>query len=504
MSLKKNDVEIAVGKLNEALEVRAEASMKIRFEGNSIILPSHLENVENAIDALRRHQESMEEEQNKHIEIEGHPSDLLHAFTMATEETFGELIGKPTGFGFFQRPAETKNIEIGPDQMMTVPIGAVEVPGLPIKIHIQIRNGSPKIKGRLLIDIGYKAKCEPLVTMLEEGTKKWLAENPIFKGKAIDSDFNFLHLNDEQAKKIVYSLEEQSHLDAQIFSLIRNREQLREKGAGFKRSILLSGTYGTGKTLTAYLTALECQKNNTTFINVKPGSGSDVFNPLIEFGQKFPPAVVFFEDVDQITSGTRDTDLNEILNTVDGVLSKSSEVMIIMTTNNVNRIQQAMKRPGRIDTILEIGKIDSYVLNKMISTSCEDAMDYRVEELLESVKGYTPAFIIEGCKRAILYAHTKGSDNITHDDLEGAFKSLRLQYNIMKAEVESDEVTIDSVFKEMIKRSEINLSTEIDEAHSSQTSQSNDISTSIESTDNTVYRIEDAIEQLDTYVRENV
>ena len=74
----------------------------------------------------------------------------------------------------------------------------------------------------------------------------------------------------------------------------------------------------------------------------------------------------------------------------------------------------------------------------------------------------------------------------------------------MKAEVESDEVTIDSVFKEMIKRSEINLSTEIDEAHSSQTSQSNDISTSIESTDNTVYRIEDAIEQLDTYVRENV
>ena len=74
----------------------------------------------------------------------------------------------------------------------------------------------------------------------------------------------------------------------------------------------------------------------------------------------------------------------------------------------------------------------------------------------------------------------------------------------MKAEVESDEVTIDSVFKEMINRSEINLSTEIDEAHSSQTSQSNDISTSIESTDNTVYRIEDAIEQLDTYVRENV
>ena len=44
--------------------------------------------------------------------------------------------------------------------------------------------------------------------------------------------------------------------------------------------------------------------------------------------------------------------------------------MTILTTNNVSHIERAMLRPGRIDTVIELGKLDRGSLERLIKAYC--------------------------------------------------------------------------------------------------------------------------------------
>jgi hypothetical protein len=450
---KLGEVEKAVKELTKALEVRMQAKHSIEWKGNKIVLPEYLKDIPDAIRALEDHHDQMEDDTTKRVLFVGHPHDTLHAFSRAVEETFGELIGSShvvqSFFGPMKVPGQTRTITIGPNQEMTVPYGNVKVPGLPITMEISVsENKEDPMESNLIVDASYKAKFASLIEMIEEATHRWLRDSPIFTGKAIDSRFNFLNLDGFDVSKIVYSEQEERDLRAYVFSLIEDRQGIRDAGIDFKRSILLSGKYGTGKTLTAYLIARLCIEAGVTFMNVLPG---DDITVALKFAKKFQPAVVFFEDVDQVTSGERDTSVNNILNTIDGLLSKNNEVMTILTTNHVDRLESAMRRPGRIDAILEIGHVDAQVLNGLIVNHCPDIdmSQVMVEELLGCIEGYTPAFVVEGCKRAVLYAYPENV--ITHDSLKDAFLSLRPQYELMCQEQTKDDVSIDSKLNDVVE-----------------------------------------------------
>jgi hypothetical protein len=58
--------------------------------------------------------------------------------------------------------------------------------------------------------------------------------------------------------------------------------------------------------------------------------------------------------------------LSHLLNVLDGVLETDGR-MIIMTTNHIDKIDGALKRPGRFDSIIKFEKMSAYALDKMIS-----------------------------------------------------------------------------------------------------------------------------------------
>src|SRR6202000_3403134 len=90
------------------------------------------------------------------------------------------------------------------------------------------------------------------------------------------------------------------------------------------------------------------------------------FADCVRFAHNYQPAIVFCEDIDRETDGSRDEELDAILNTIDGVDSKNTEIMLVLTTNEVQNIHPAMLRPGRLDALLTLDYPDSEAVGRLI------------------------------------------------------------------------------------------------------------------------------------------
>ena len=441
---KKSQVELAMGRLKNALEKQWEAQSTIERVGNKIVVPEFM-SYEDAVKAIQKHMKEMEAEVAQTEEFVGHPNDTLHAFYMGVKAVFGDLIGAEDVVQVFifsmKVPGQSRQIQVGYDDFLTVPYGKLEVPGLPVDIYASVEDHADQMQSVLKVNFEYKKKYQPLVTMVTKAARDYLRDNSIFKGQAIDSKFEFINLDQAPLSRIVYSQDEQHKLEAELFNILQRREELLAANRPVKRTILLSGNYGTGKTLTALKAAVESHEYGWTFIQVRP---TDSIVTAIEFAKRYQPCVVFFEDVDQVTHGERDQDMNEVLNTVDGMLNKDAQVMVILTTNRVNRIEKAMIRPGRIDTMIEMGAIDGQAIIGHVKVQLGDQLegDLDQESLVVAAKGYTPAFVVEALNKTWLYAlHRTGETNakIVNADIVFALENLRPQFDIMMGEQEKDD-----------------------------------------------------------------
>lgn len=456
----------AMEELTKAVVERYQASNTIKREGSQIVIPSFM-NLIDVAQTLMDWEKNMETETAKQIKIFGHQDDVLSAFYHGIKNAFGNLSGErsimQSMFGSFAIPALSKTIRISHDENMTVPYGEISIPGVPIRINIHLLSEKQPIKNPLdeclMINATYKKKYEPIVEMIEREVKTWHLTHSIFRGKAMDSRFKFINLQGFPLDRIVYTDIEEKSLSANIFRIIESSKSVADVGIALKRTILLYGGYGTGKTLTALRAANICVNNGWTFINVVP---TDPIEPSIEVAKKYQPCLVFFEDIDSVTDNKQN--INSILNTIDGLLSKSSQIMIILTTNSITKIEKAMLRPGRIDAVIEMGKIDVKSLGGLVKAYCGKSLngDINYTDLLASAQGYTPSFVSEACQRAVLFALDRVSGtspdiSITQDDLKMSLLALRAQFDLMmqpKSEKNEFKDALVDVVREAIKTNE--------------------------------------------------
>lgn len=432
-------VEELVKQLEEALEQKMKSERSIQRKGDHIIVPEFMSLVD-AVEAIQEFERSMEEPTEQILTFSGHEYEVIAALDRGLRRSFGQFFGSSmqvaTFFGAMQVAAQSTTIPIGSTETLTVPMGRIRIPGLPIKLQIGVRKDTKNpLNSRLQIKCEFRQKYDPLIQKIRESIEYELANDSVFKGKAITSKFDFIDLNDFSTNKIVYSAATRIELETHIFGPIRNVKSLEETGMQVRRSILLHGAFGTGKTLTALVAAKTCDENGWTFLNVLPGEN---IKTAIEFAQRYQPALVFFEDIDQATPHGRTGDVNEILNVVDGFLSKSSKVMTILTTNHTDKIEKAMLRPGRIDAVIKMGDVDELVMNKMVESYCPGMVKGELElsSLLEAAKDYTPSFIAEACHRSSLYAINRAGGNgnkpeVSSEDIENSLKGLRSQFELM-------------------------------------------------------------------------
>lgn len=434
----KGAVARATQELTEALNREYTSTKTISRDGDKINIPSYMSLTE-ASKAILEFQKQQDEQVDTLKEFDCHPNDGLVCFYRAVREVFGELLPSSMETFFGNLPGTQLNIKLHGGQSISVPIGLAEVPGLPIKMDLKFKlNPNHPRGGQFGVVFSHARKFEPLIERIYQITQDKLKNESIFRGHAIDSRFEFIDLSTFNPAKVVFASDVMKKIEANILAPIRYTSRWRKSGSPLKRGILLGGPYGTGKTLTARLTAFECEKQGWTFINVRPGD--NIINSL-NVAKHYAPSVVFFEDIDQSASGERTEDLNVILNNVDGIVSKGEEVMVVVTTNHIEKINRAMLRPGRLDSVILLSSLDTPAIISIIENV---ATDKGGQSLIEGTldhdaigkiaEGYTAAFVAESVTKAIAYAIARASSDdlkITSEDIVSALSELRPQYEMM-------------------------------------------------------------------------
>merc|ERR1712054_76812 len=145
-------------------------------------------------------------------------------------------------------------------------------------------------------------------------------------------------------------------------------EKFLKFGMSPSRGVLFFGPPGTGKTLLAKAVANECSAN---FISVKGpellsmwfGESESNIRDIFDKARAAAPCVVFLDELDSIAKargassgdagGASDRVVNQLLTEMDGMTSKKN-VFVIGATNRPEQLDNALCRPGRLDTLVYV------------------------------------------------------------------------------------------------------------------------------------------------------
>ena len=165
--------------------------------------------------------------------------------------------------------------------------------------------------------------------------------------------------------------------DVQDF--LHSEKWYADRGIPYRRGYLLYGPPGTGKS--SFIQALAGHLNYAiAILNLsEKGLSDDRLNHLLTIIPE--RTLVLLEDVDVAWANQRKSDsdgyhganvtMSGLLNALDGVAS-AEERIIFLTTNHVERLDEALVRPGRVDMTVRLGNATSYQIEQLWDRFYED------------------------------------------------------------------------------------------------------------------------------------
>lgn len=425
----------------------------LTIEGRKFILPETMD-PRGGIDFLERHIARNETETSFTKTYNYRFNDGCHALDVALKEVFGAAgIGKAIVSFFGSQPPEMREIRTGLDTTVQVPVGQMDVPMIEGTVTTTM-DRHPELGMLFKIDVLTKRKYRSHVEGLFKVVGEVLATQSIYKGKAIDGQDNpeYLDVANLDETKIIFNDSVLRELDASVWSLLEHTDRMKELGVPLKRSVLLEGPYGTGKSSAGFITAKKAIANGWSFILCRPGK--DSLDQVMQTARLYQPAVVFFEDIDTLAQSGDSDDVTKLLDLFDGISSKGTELMAVMTTNNVDRIHKGMLRPGRLDSVIHVGELDSGGIERLIRSvvnpvDLDDDVDWSA--VADANAGYLPAYIKEGVDRALRYLAIDDDLLIGTDELVAAAQGLRRQWTLQQEAGEGETMpSLDRAIREAV------------------------------------------------------
>ena len=243
------------------------------------------------------------------------------------------------------------------------------------------------------------------------------------------------------------------------------------------KGILMYGPPGTGKTLLAKAVA---NASDSNFISVK---GPELLNKYVGESEKGvrevfkkarqnAPTVIFFDEIDSIAperGGSMDTQVTErvvsqLLTELDGI-EELKNVKVIAATNRPDRIDKALLRPGRLDSLVEVPVPDEEARSEILEIHTHGsplAEDVDLGGIAARTEGYTGSDLEALARSASMNAmrgflgsveddeidEAVGNVLITEDDFEDALDDVGASldeedienYRKMAEEIDSEKV----------------------------------------------------------------
>ncbi|EDW99126.1 26S proteasome regulatory subunit 8 [Drosophila yakuba] len=224
---------------------------------------------------------------------------------------------------------------------------------------------------------------------------------------------------------------------------VKHPELFDALGIAQPKGVLLYGPPGTGKTLLARAVAhhTEC-----TFIRVSGselvqkfiGEGSRMVRELFVMAREHAPSIIFMDEIDSIGSarmetGTGDSEVQrtmlELLNQLDG-FEATKNIKVIMATNRIDVLDQALLRPGRIDRKIEFpppneeARLD---ILKIHSRKMNLTRGINLRKIAEQMPGASGAEVKGVCTEAGMYALRERRVHVTQEDFEMAVSKVMMK-----------------------------------------------------------------------------
>ncbi|MCU4751968.1 CDC48 family AAA ATPase [Halobacteria archaeon AArc-curdl1] len=150
---------------------------------------------------------------------------------------------------------------------------------------------------------------------------------------------------------------------------MRHPELFHTLGIEPPKGVLLHGPPGTGKTLMAKAVANEIDAHFQTIsgpeiMSKYYGESEEQLREVFEEAEENAPAIVFIDELDSIAPKRKDVSgdverrvVAQLLSLMDG-LEERGRLTVIATTNRVDAVDPALRRPGRFDREIEISVPD--------------------------------------------------------------------------------------------------------------------------------------------------
>ncbi len=345
------------------------------------------------------------------------PLDAMWAAYRALSELHGFVHIADFQNWFGPTPPSMITIEIDYGVTQQMPWGPIEVSGL----SAPLVPGLTLVEGHPTLQFGAKIRNNErhIVDKLMKRTNDFLKTSSIYRGKAIEVDFEVVDPRDfrfdpnkapkfwdtskTNISELILSKQVERLIRTNIWTPIRKTEQARQHQIPLRRTTLLAGNYGVGKTLGARATAKIAQENGWTFLYLR---NLNQLKAALYFARKYQPCVIFAEDINRITAGKRNEEMDALFNVIDGIDRKNDEVMLVFTTNNVEEIHPGMIRPGRIDTVITVTPPDADAAERLIRLYGRGLIDAGADlsKVGQKLAGQIPAIIREAVERSKLAA----------------------------------------------------------------------------------------------------
>lgn len=410
----------------------------IQHAGRAITLPAEPEQMpaEKAIEALKRKVADDNQPFQLHEIIDAYPHDGAVAFVRAMTKLYGWASPQTVMTFFGPQHPQMLSVKTGVhnEDVIQCPLGQFKLPNVDNPVNATFWQDS---KGRpnFLIHGQFKKKDRHVLLELANETRRFVREQSIYRGKAIrlgvdeigGLDMNdapvFLDVTNIKASDLMFDKPVKEQIDTNILVPIRNTAKCREYNIPLKRGVLLEGPYGTGKSLAGRLTAAEAERNGWTFILIDKVQGLRV---ALEFARRYAPAVVFAEDIDRIMT-ERDDAANDLINTIDGVVSKTDEIMVVLTTNFAEKLDPVILRPGRFDAVISVRAPGPDTVERLVRFYGNGLLskDETLVNTGAALAGQIPATIRECVERAKLGMIGRGDVVLKDGDIVVAAETMK-------------------------------------------------------------------------------